>query len=265
MDDVLGNISKQWNNHHVIYMLNGLLSWQMIKQEFSIQFISGSPHTTPIELMQGMKDSIHHGGLKCNYLCHTCKVGGMNMEKSMDEGYSNIFKIFQLFMCSDGTEKVRNALSQSSVWDQGTKQMARKPTLSEAEITAHLKAELDVLLGDQSLNDHINLLLGMLGLDIHKDTLTEILYMVLLGVVKYFWMQTVHILDKNHSLRMFQREDLNSSTLNADYILRYKYGLIGKHFKKMVLCGWSVIGKLVVLLWHTSIEDIESYLVSPLV
>jgi len=58
MDDVSGNISKQWNKHHVVYMSNALLPRQMLEQEFTIRFISASPHASPMELMQGLKDSI---------------------------------------------------------------------------------------------------------------------------------------------------------------------------------------------------------------
>ena len=58
MDNISGNISKQWNKHHVIYMLNALLPQEMIEQEFTIRFISGSPHASPMDLMQGIKDSI---------------------------------------------------------------------------------------------------------------------------------------------------------------------------------------------------------------
>ena len=36
------------------------------------------------------------------------------------------------------------------------------------------------------------------------------------------------------------------------------YDLVPKH----VLDGWTVIGELVVLLWHTCIEDVKEYLVS---
>jgi len=35
-----------------------------------------------------------HGGLRCNYLCRTCKVGGTNAEKKSDKGYCEIFKVF---------------------------------------------------------------------------------------------------------------------------------------------------------------------------
>jgi hypothetical protein len=56
----------------------------------------------------------------------------------------------------------------------------------------------------------------------------------------------------------------------------YRGGLIGKHFKTLsqvmafavynlvpreVLDAWLIIGCLTVLLWHTKIENIESYVV----
>ena len=69
---------------------------------------------------------------------------------------------------------------------------------------------------------------------------------------------------------------LNTPCLNTEYICKYKGSLIGKHFKsltqvmhflvyilvpKSVLDGWNIIGTLVVLLWHTEIDDMEQYLV----
>lgn len=34
-----------------------------------------------------------HGGLKCDYSCRTCKVGGITVEKKSDNGYLKIFKV----------------------------------------------------------------------------------------------------------------------------------------------------------------------------
>ncbi|KIN98709.1 hypothetical protein M404DRAFT_157203 [Pisolithus tinctorius Marx 270] len=58
MDDVSGNISKQWNKHYVIYMSNANLPREMLDQEFCVWFVTSSPHASPMELMHGMKQSI---------------------------------------------------------------------------------------------------------------------------------------------------------------------------------------------------------------
>lgn len=34
-----------------------------------------------------------HGGLKCNFFCCTCKVGGTTAAKKTDDGYTSIFKV----------------------------------------------------------------------------------------------------------------------------------------------------------------------------
>jgi len=117
----------------------------------------------------------------------------------------------------------------------------------------------------------------------HMDTPTEILHTVLLGVVKYFWGQTVFLLDKAKLMDVFQTrlqsvdtDGLNAPCLNAGYICHYKGSLIGKHFKSLsqvmpfiiydlvpstVLNAWTIIGELVVLIWHTKILNTEVYLV----
>ena len=58
MDDVSGNVSKQWNKHHVVYMSNAAMAREMLEKEFCVRFVSSSPHATPLELMQGVKESI---------------------------------------------------------------------------------------------------------------------------------------------------------------------------------------------------------------
>jgi hypothetical protein len=51
MDDVSGNISKQWNKHHVVYMSNAAMPREMLEKEFCVRFVSSSPHAAPLELM----------------------------------------------------------------------------------------------------------------------------------------------------------------------------------------------------------------------
>ncbi len=122
-----------------------------------------------------------------------------------------------------------------------------------------------------------------IGVDVHQDTPTEILHTVLLGVVKYFWAQTVFLLEQTKELDTLQTrlasvssEGLKDPDLRPEYLIRYRGGLIGKHFKSLaqvmpfliydlvpqdVLDAWTTIGSLVVLLWHTEIDSTEKYLV----
>ncbi|KIK24423.1 hypothetical protein PISMIDRAFT_98570, partial [Pisolithus microcarpus 441] len=305
MDNVSGNISKQWNKHHVIYMSNANLPREMLEQEFYVWFVTSSPHAAPMELMHAMKESIlnaaesgvtawdcrdneevilvphvlfvagdnpmqgeecSQAGLNCNYFCRTCEVRGNKEYKESDAGYSTLFtsgthrmpertintikEQFRMAMLSGATEKVRTSVSTTGTQD--------------------------------SISLHILHTLINLGVNIHLDTPTEILHTILLGVVKYFWAQTVFLLEKAKLLATFQsrldsidRDGLNAPSLNAEYICRYKGGLIGKHFKSLaqvmpfvihdlvpqrVIDGWTTIGELVVLLWHTGIDDTEEYL-----
>ncbi|KAF8879795.1 hypothetical protein BD779DRAFT_1446717, partial [Infundibulicybe gibba] len=287
MDDVSGNISKQWNKHHAIYMSNANLPREMIEKEFCIRFVTSSPHASPMELMTAMKDSISqsgviaydakyneevfllpygfffgsdnpmqaeecsHGGLRCNLFCRTCKVGGTKAFKQSDEGFASLFKSseirtpeetakeihhhIELAALPGGMQKVLNTRSSSGIHDSATDAIVN----CLLEMGRALRKSLP-------------------GVNIHLDTPMEILHTVLLGVVKYFWGQTVFILEKLKSLEIFHTrlsslnaEGLHSVKLSADYLCQYK---------GMVLNGWTVIGRLVVLLWHTTIEDREAYL-----
>ncbi|KAI0685433.1 hypothetical protein BC835DRAFT_1408832 [Cytidiella melzeri] len=299
IDDVSGNVSQQWNKHHVVYASNTNLSRKMIEKEFSVKFVSLSPHASPIELAKAVCDSINsaaqngceawdckcdkdvlllpygfffggknsmqaekcsHNGLGYNLFCQTCKVSGTKAHKTSEEGF------LELFSMGKQLRKARPDHSQAS----------------EDAIQKQLETELDRLLQPHSVDDWINPLLGLARVNIHKDTPTEILHTVLLGVVKYFWGQTVHIIEKAKSLALLeaQMESLAVHGLNLPvfvpaYICHYCGGLIGKDFKSLaqvmpflihdlvsqdVLDGWNVIEELVVLLWHTSIEDREVYL-----
>ncbi|KIK75542.1 hypothetical protein PAXRUDRAFT_18906 [Paxillus rubicundulus Ve08.2h10] len=232
-----------------------------------------------------------HGGLKCNYFCRTCKVGRTTAEKKLDKGYCDIFKPgelqtptgtlaevkqqLELAKQSGGTEKVKNAVSKSGIRDAASaaimdhllnlgkclrKREAGTPAIPEVEVRAELECEFEASFAGRSVDDIVNPLLGMAGVDIHQDMPTEILHMILLGVTR---------------LESINKDGLNSPTLGVDYIVQFKGSLIGKHFKSLaqvmpyliydlvprtVLEGWTAIGELVVLLWHMQIDNVEEYL-----
>ncbi|KAG1855245.1 hypothetical protein F4604DRAFT_2042442 [Suillus subluteus] len=329
MDDVSGNISKQWNKHHAIYMSNANLPREMLEKEFLVRFVASSPHAPLMELMRAMKESIcaaaksgvvawdckdneevmlipyglflagdnpmqaeecSHAGLNCNYFCRTCDVGGTKEYKESAAGYESIFVAIygpQRTPLKRPDDNLRPPSTSNSILHalvelgkRLRKRTAGSQALSETVIEATFQKEFEDLLKGRELDDAINPLFGMDN--IHMDTPTEILHTILLGVVKYFWGQTAFLLEKAKLLHVFQdrlesidKDGLNSPCLNADYICRYKGGLIGKHFKSLaqvmpiithdlipptVLNAWTVIGELVVLIWHTRIVDTEVYL-----
>ncbi|KAI0631688.1 hypothetical protein C8Q77DRAFT_1060980 [Trametes polyzona] len=351
MDDVSGNVSKQWNKHHVIYMSNANLPREMLEKEFCIRFVTSSPHAAPMELMAAMKDSIahaaengvdawdckhkeevmlspyglflggdnpmqaeecSHAGLNCNFFCRTCHVGGTKVEKQSLAGYAKLCTpgklrtpeetLAEIKKQASGAilagDKLKDGVTKTGVRDATTtavlqcivelgkklrKRSEGAAQLSEDEVRKQLEKELERLLQGKGIEEYINPLLGMPGLNVHLDTPTEVLHTVLLGVVKYFWSQTVFVLEKAKALQTFQTrlesvnaQGLDVPALNAEYMCHYKGGLIGKHFKSIaqvmpfaiydlvpttLLDAWHVLGKLVVLLWHTKIEDTQEYLV----
>ncbi|KAI6141214.1 hypothetical protein BKA82DRAFT_4331740 [Pisolithus tinctorius] len=285
MDDVSGNISKQWNKHYVIYMSNANLPHEMLDQEFCVQFVTSSPHASPMELMHGMKQSILSAAelgiiawdcrdneevmLILYGLFHAgdnpmqaeeCSQGGTKEHKESEQGYCSLLKSGNLrtpegtvneiksqFMnvkLSGATEKVKTSLSTTGVHDLLSLgiltmlvEMGKK---LHNEVKAALEKELEDLLNGKNLDDMINPLLGMNGMNIHLDMPTEILHTILLGVIKYFWGQTVYLIKKAKLLDIFQsrldsinHDALNAPSLNLEYICHYKGGLIGKHFKRL--------------------------------
>lgn len=58
LDDVSGNISKQWNKHFSCYISNGLLPREKLMEEFHVRFVATSPTATPLEIMQGVQSFI---------------------------------------------------------------------------------------------------------------------------------------------------------------------------------------------------------------
>ncbi|KAG1743272.1 uncharacterized protein EDB91DRAFT_1236771 [Suillus paluster] len=287
--------------NHTVYMSNASILHEMLEKEFCVRFVSSLPHASPMEIIKGGKESIRaavdegivvydckyrdevmlipyglfeagdnpmqveecsNGTLHCNYFCRTCKIGELHQP---EETIQQILEQIELLKLSGGTTNVQNAVLSTGTRDT-----------TSTSIT--LEREFKEMLGGLSVEDHINPLLSMTGLNIHQDTPTEILHTILLGVVKYFWGQTFWILDKIFQTRLdnINKDGLNSPTLGTEYICWYSVSLIGKHFKSLtqlmpfliydlvpstVLNGWTVIGQLVVLLWHMRIDDVDKYLV----
>ncbi|KAJ7123807.1 hypothetical protein C8R43DRAFT_899414 [Mycena crocata] len=130
--------------------------------------------------------------------------------------------------------------------------------------------------------DHYNVLLRLCSLDPHRDSPCEILHTVLLGEDKYIWHETTKSWNPVQGALFAARlqsaftDGLNIPSLHAHYMVQYKNGLIGKHFKVLqqlaifqldsTLCSpalfelWKANGVLGALLWYPVIKDMDQYL-----
>jgi hypothetical protein len=118
---------------------------------------------------------------------------------------------------------------------------------------------------------------------VHLDTPTETLHTILLGVAKYLWTESVRQLDKNNTFMLFATRLRSVSVAGlstgpiSSYIFSNRGSLNGKHFKVLlqtvpfslhnlismdILHAWTVLGRLTVLAWYSSIDSINEYSVS---
>ncbi|KAI0828596.1 hypothetical protein BC628DRAFT_1428616 [Trametes gibbosa] len=251
-----------------------------------------------------------HIGLHGNHFCRMCHVGGDQAFKSSNEGFSSLMVpgnartvaetreavTSQLVIATHaaGEKPLKNAITSSGVKDSFAmpvlnqliakgKLLRRATTTRNALSPEMVNKELYMELM-KMVDSEIPLrspLLDIEGLDVHCDTPVEPLHTHLLGVVKYFWAQTVWVLDKQGRFSDFQarlnslsRIGLKIPNIMADYMCRYRGALIGKHFKTIsqvmvfAVCGlvaqslqdaWLCIGRLTVLIWETNITDIKVY------
>jgi hypothetical protein len=123
--------------------------------------------------------------------------------------------------------------------------------------------------------------------DPHSDTPVEILHVMLLGFVKYFWRDAVNRLKKNPAatreliarLSSADTSGLGIPPLAGRTLVQYAGSLVGRDFRAIaqvapfVLAGllpddlietWAALGSLVSLVYEPHIHDLDSYLVSKL-
>ncbi|KZP32683.1 hypothetical protein FIBSPDRAFT_907278 [Athelia psychrophila] len=295
IDNVSRNSTKQWNVHYCSYASNAALPRSKIEKEANIHFVVTSPHTSPMELIQAINDVIKktggttplkvwhgsrgcfillrpwilflpgdnlmqaelcsHVGLNGNFFCRCCNAGGMKEYKSSNEGFSKLMMTGEL---CDSAETRRQVIAQlqlaakaaaagplkKSMTSSGVKDSLAAPerkAVPVADVNHILEEELRKFDQEKLINPLLSVL----------DTPVEALHTHLLGIVKYFWAQTA---------------GLKIPNIMADYMCRYRGGLIGKHFKTIsqvmdVRNAWLAIGRLTVLIWETDICDLEAFII----
>lgn len=122
------------------------------------------------------------------------------------------------------------------------------------------------------------------GVDPHKHTPVEILHVILLGFVKYFWRDAIaRISDADKQILMarlssFDTKGLGIPPLSGHTLVKYAGSLTGRDFRVIAqaapfvlhglglpdekLRAWAALSNLVSFVWTPEIENKDIYLVS---
>ena len=125
----------------------------------------------------------------------------------------------------------------------------------------------------------------LLGLNPHSDTPVEILHVILLGIVKYFWRDAVSRLNPSQQEVLIIR--LNSldlsgldpaiGSLSGETLVKYAGSLVGRDFRiiaqiavfvlydllpSKIIRAWAALAAMMPLVWMAKIQNKTAYFVS---
>lgn len=124
-----------------------------------------------------------------------------------------------------------------------------------------------------------------IGLNPHSDTPVEILHVILLGIIKYFWRDAIKRMDDKQKATLKTRIASFNTTglapgvshLAAATLVDYAGSLVGRDFRLVVqfapfvlvdlveptaLAAWIALGSVVRMTWQPEIDGVDEYMVS---
>ncbi|THU77701.1 hypothetical protein K435DRAFT_701826 [Dendrothele bispora CBS 962.96] len=256
----------------------------------------------PADNPQQSEEASHIGG-NGNKYCRRCDAGGSYQVTGSEDGYHALFSTGAIRSAVETRETLERQLRAAMTGvharvkeiqtETGTKDkvtdywidilmqranetLANDPRKSRDDLVNELTEWLDSQPGDK-----MNPLLDIAGLDPTQDTPVEILHTILLGIVKYVWLM-FHSKLSDDQQKLFatrlQETDTDGLTippLRAAYMIQYRNGLIGKHFKALMQTMVfhvhdlvtptefeviKAVGELGSMLWVSEISDMNQFL-----
>ncbi|KAG9127968.1 hypothetical protein FRC07_006758 [Ceratobasidium sp. 392] len=314
VDDVSGNVSKQWNKHWCCYLSNASLPRAEMNKRMNIRFMSTTQHASAMEMLHGIcevfKESFDepvlvydieqqrevlacpyvfvvagdnpmqaaecsHTGLNSNMLCRTCMAGGTTKHKASDSGYSNFFKPsvlrnvaqtidnvdqqYEIVFTATNVDTLTNQQRQTGIKDAIAQPQLEKiiKERQSPQKTGKSMPEISKILRESFLQRNLQLKMNPL-----------------------LTMPAVYVMEKSKTFEIFSARLRSLSTYGLlsspvpNYIFTNRGSLNGKHLKvlgqTMAFCisdlvsrdlydCWRTIGRLMVLLWYSTIDDLDAY------
>ncbi|KAJ7239995.1 hypothetical protein B0H12DRAFT_1204154 [Mycena haematopus] len=250
---------------------------QSTQQEAAVHvFVNTGPSDNPMG-----SEMTGHIGAKGNYFCRKCKVGGCGEHKRTDAGFHSMLEEGAPRSAAETLEELHKQVelaclgvkaavetrqtetgvkdAYTNYWINDLLQRSRElkksnPTLESADIVKQLR---DWVVANESTI--YNPFLSVRGFDVSKDTPIEILYTILLGIIKYAWHSTHTSWTPAKKSTYTLRLQATNTTVKqvAQTCIFHMYDLVdGLQFM-----AWKAMGELLPLLWYTEIDNMDQYLV----
>ncbi|KAJ7453824.1 hypothetical protein FB451DRAFT_1050100 [Mycena latifolia] len=244
-----------------------------------------------------------HIGHQGNFFCRRCHVGGSNEHKECAEGYHSFYEpgrprnveeirncvLEQLRLATYGVASHVEALQTATGtkdkiaqhWIEILITKAREMhSAAPGRSVDEISNELLVWLRNET-DEPYNPLLDLPFFDPSQDTLVEILHTILLGDAKYTWYELHHnwttVQQDLFTVRLQSTnlDGLRVPPIRAAYMMQYRNGLIGKHFKTLMqtmifhihdivspnqFTLVRALGELGPILWMPVIDNMDDYL-----
>ncbi|KAG8914101.1 hypothetical protein FRC01_004225 [Tulasnella sp. 417] len=282
-DDVSGNRSKQYNLHNNIYFSHANLPHRMLQQEYFVRFASTSPHASVVEQMaaavQQIRENNKNPARSFNPVtCTYCRViieieclPGDNPQQSEETSHIGLMGRLFCRRCQVGgsAADVETENGYHALYSPGTPRTAEK---TRADIAEQLRLACR---GVEARVEEYQTATGT------KDKILQHWIPVILAKSKEVYAPWGKTLGPKHKLlaARLQSTDTNGLTIppiRASYIIQYRNGLIGKHFKTLqqtisfhlygelenrpVFQIYKAAGFLGAVLWYHVIDDMDAYI-----
>ncbi|KAJ7480506.1 hypothetical protein B0H11DRAFT_2157896 [Mycena galericulata] len=320
-DDTSGNVSKKWNKHNSILFTLAGLPRALTQMLYNIHFIATSNLAPPLEMIEAVvsmlkeaqQDGIEvwdceyrewiliipwflafqgdnpmssefasHIGMKGKHFCRICKA--KSDKNSRAPGHAGEIDRLKEFMTAgaartkeqtiaDLTAQLQRAIdgAPSAVDDMATESGSKDKYFQH--FLDKLQAAASKLREEQKERGP--------DFDANADTPVEILHVVLLGVVKYWWRDAVSRQNSKGKEELKARlssldvAGLNTPPIRGNTYVQYAGSLVGRDFRVILQVapvvlhglipqahynGWVALCKLAPLMFQPVIEHMPTYL-----
>ncbi|KZV93208.1 hypothetical protein EXIGLDRAFT_749245 [Exidia glandulosa HHB12029] len=304
-DDTSGNVSKKWNKHNSFLWLLAGLPRALLQLAYSIHFFSTSNVAPPLEMLEALKEVIAKAQVEgweawdCLYDEDVLLIPWVLLLEG-DNPMHRSSKLAKFY-----ADEIRQAVEEqlAATLNAAPSKVANLQTASGVKDAyfLHFFGQLEQLCaeakGSGTKDDRVRALLteyrthlpdnlfnpafDIPGLDPTADTPVEILHVVLLGFVKYFWRDAVSRLDAHQKAELIARlcsvdvSGLGIDRVQARTLVQYAGSLVGRDFRTVlqlapsVLPGfvspaaytaWLSLCDLSALVFRPVIENIDTYI-----